>query len=254
MLSIHLTEPPRVAAVGVGVHGTVAMRDVFRLPDLWQLHLYGYAGKLVVQGTVYAIRPGHVSLVPPDTPVEFRYRGRSEHLFAHVQLSDTGEAHRVPVMQDAGPQAAGIAELFRHAIAAAPSAPARASAEIWSALWRVAQLPPPVPQDAPHPAVTAAVAHIESNLAQPLAVPDIARAAGISHNQLTRLFRAETGDTVIAYLRRRRLHRARHLLRESTLSIPAIAATVGIPDLQAFNKTCRRELGASPRAVRSGAG
>ena len=40
--------------------------------------------------------------------------------------------------------------------------------------------------------------------------------------------------------------RARHLLVSSTLSIPAVAASVGIPDLQAFNKTCRRELGGSP--------
>jgi transcriptional regulator GlxA family with amidase domain len=48
------------------------------------------------------------------------------------------------------------------------------------------------------------------------------------------------------------MERARHLLRESTLSIPAVAAAVGIGDLQAFNKTCRRELGASPRAVRAG--
>ncbi len=29
-----------------------------------------------------------------------------------------------------------------------------------------------------------------------------------------------------------------------------MAASVGIPDLQAFNKACRRELGASPRALR----
>jgi AraC family transcriptional regulator len=39
------------------------------------------------------------------------------------------------------------------------------------------------------------------------------------------------------------------------MSIPAIAASVGINDLQAFNKACRkacrRELGASPRAVRA---
>jgi hypothetical protein len=26
---------------------------------------------------------------------------------------------------------------------------------------------------------------------------------------------------------------------------------VGIPDLQAFNKACRRELGGSPRAIRA---
>ncbi|WUG91330.1 helix-turn-helix domain-containing protein [Streptomyces sp. NBC_00454] len=239
--------------VGVGVHGTSTAREVFRLPDLWQLHLYGYAGELVIDGTVHTIRPGHVSLVPPDTPVEFRYLGRSEHLFAHLWLPESGESSRVPVMQDAGAQASALSELLHNAIAAAPGSPARASAEIWAALWRVAQLPPPVLQGAPHPAVTRAVAHIEAHLARPLAVPDVARAARVSHNQLTRLFRAETGDTVISYIRRRRLHRARHLLLESTLSIPAVAASVGIADLQAFNKACRRELGASPRAVRAAA-
>ncbi|WP_328303479.1 helix-turn-helix domain-containing protein [Streptomyces sp. NBC_00435] len=252
-MTIHLNEPPRVALVGVGVHGTDSTtREVFRLPDLWQLHLYGYAGELVLDGTAYAIRPGHVSLVPPDTPVEFRYRGRSEHLFAHLWLPRSGESSRVPVMQDAGAQASALSELLRNAISAAPDSPARASAEVWAALWRVAQLPPPVHRGAPHPAVTLAVAHIEAHLARPLAVPDVARAARVSHNQLTRLFRAETGDTVVSYIRRRRLHRARHLLRESTLSIPAVAASVGIADLQAFNKACRRELGASPRAVRAG--
>jgi transcriptional regulator GlxA family with amidase domain len=105
-------------------------------------------------------------------------------------------------------------------------------------------------EDATHPAVSAAIAHIEANLAQPLTIPDLARMAGVSHNHLTRLFHAETGLTVIAYIRRRRMARARHLLVSSTLSIPAVAASVGIPDLQAFNKTCRRELGGSPRAVR----
>ena len=58
--------------------------------------------------------------------------------------------------------------------------------------------------------------------------------------------------TVVAYVRLRRMARARHLLVSSTLSIPAVAASVGITDLQAFNKACRRELGGSPRAVRAG--
>jgi transcriptional regulator GlxA family with amidase domain len=76
----------------------------------------------------------------------------------------------------------------------------------------------------------------------------------VSHTHLTRLFRQDTGHTVVGYVRRRRMERARHLLIASTLAIPAVAATVGIPDLQAFNKTCRKELGASPRAVRQAAG
>lgn len=83
-------------------------------------------------------------------------------------------------------------------------------------------------------------------------MPELARAADVSHNHLTRLFRAETGMTVVAYIRLRRMARARHLLVASTLSIPGVAASVGISDLQAFNKACRRELGGSPRSIRAG--
>lgn len=249
---IRLDEPPRVASVGIGVHGTTGLRDVFELRDLWQLHLYDYTAELTVGGTVHAIRPGRVSLIPPGARVEYRYRGRSQHLYAHFAVPDSGEPHGVPVMQDAGAEARLLSTLLRRAVAAGPDSPARVVASVWAVLWQVAHLAPPHPDGRPHAAVSAAIAHIESNLAGALAVPDIARVAGVSHNHLTRLFRAETGDTVVGYIRRRRLQRARHLLRESTLSIPAIAASVGIADLQAFNKACRRELGGSPRAIRTG--
>jgi AraC-like DNA-binding protein len=242
-----------VANVGVGVHGTTGLRDVFELPDLWQLHLYGYTAELTVGGTTHAIRPGRVSLIPPATRVEYRYRGRSEHLYAHFSVPGAGERRDVPVMQDAGAEARLLSTLMRAAIAAVPASPARVVASVWTVLWQVALLAPPNRQGRSHAAVSAAVAHIEANLAGALTVPDVARVAGVSHNHLTRLFHAETGDGVVAYIRRRRMQRARHLLLETTLSIPAIAASVGIADLQAFNKACRRELGGSPRAIRSGA-
>jgi transcriptional regulator GlxA family with amidase domain len=123
---------------------------------------------------------------------------------------------------------------------------------VWTALWRIAQLPEPATHGTRHTAVATAVAYIEANLARPLAVPDIARMAGVPHNHLTRLFRAETGLPVVGWIRQRRMARARHLLTASTMSIPAVAASVGITDLQALDKACRRELGGSPRAVRAG--
>jgi AraC family transcriptional regulator len=250
-----LDEPPHVANVGQGVHGTVGLHDVFRLPDLWQLHLYRYTAELTVRGVTHPIRPGHVSLVPPDTEVHYRYRGRSEHLYAHLRLVPSGEERSIPLMQDCGADMPMLSSLMLQAIAAAPRAPRRAAAEVWAVLWRVADLAKRSHDRSdgprPHPAVAGAIAHVESNLASPLTVAQLARVAGVSHNHLTRLFQAETGNTVVGYIRHRRLERARHLLRESTLSIPAIAAAVGIGDLQAFNKACRRELGASPRAVRA---
>ncbi|MEV0623465.1 helix-turn-helix transcriptional regulator [Nonomuraea sp. NPDC050404] len=243
-----LSEPPAVASAGAGVHGVRRLHDVFRLPDLWQLHLYDYTAGLVVGGTPHTINPGHVSLIPPDTEVHFHYQGRSEHLYAHFRLPGGDDPHTVPVIRDARDQAPGLGAALRQAIAAVPHTPARASAEVWSVLWRVAGL---TEAGSPHAVVAAAIAYIEADLAAPLTVPAIARAAGVSHNHLTRLFRAHTGGTVVAYIRRRRMSRALHLLRESTQAIPAIAAVVGIPDLQVFNKVCRRELGASPRALRA---
>lgn len=249
-VELALSEPPEVANVGVGLHGTRRLHDVFRLPDLWQLHLYGYAGELTVEGVTHPIRPGHVSLVPPDVEVHFRYRGRSEHLYAHLRLPGAHERRTVPLMQDAGAQTPLLTGMMRSAM---PAVPARTAAEIWAVLWRVAHLTALDQEGRAHPGVAVAIAHIEANLAEPLTVPGVARVAGLSHNHLTRLFRAETGDTVVAYIRRRRLDRARHLLRESTLPVASIAAEVGIPDLQAFNKACRRELGGAPRTIRTGA-
>ncbi|NUR89625.1 MAG: helix-turn-helix transcriptional regulator [Nonomuraea sp.] len=247
-VELSLGEPPLVSNASVGVHGLRRPVDVFRLPDHWQLHLYGYSATLVVAGSEHAIRPGYVSLVPPGVEVEFRYRGRSEHLYAHLRLPGSTDRRTVPLMQDAGAETPLLSSLMRSAIAATPT---RAAAELWTVLWRVAHLTELPQEGLPHPAVSAAIAHIETHLGGPLTVPEIARAARMSHNHLTRLFREETGDTVVAYVRRRRMARARHLLRESTLPIASVAAEVGIPDLQAFNKTCHRELGASPRSLRA---
>lgn len=253
-VSLCLDQPPEVVNAGVGVHGATTAHEVFRLPDLWQLHLYSYVGRLSAEGTVHSIRPGCVSLIPPDTEVHFHYRGRSEHLYAHLRLPCVGPRHSVPLMQDAGPEGPLMAGLLRHAIAALPVSAARAAAEVWTVLWHTALLTGSDEPGRRHPVVTSAQAYIEEHLAEPLPVPVIARAARVSHTHLTRLFRAETGLTVIAYVRRRRLERARHLLQSSTLSIPSIAAAVGIADLQAFNKACRRELGGGPRAVRAARG
>jgi methylphosphotriester-DNA--protein-cysteine methyltransferase len=250
---VHLDEPPALAAVGIGVHGPAGQVDEFLLPDLWQFHLYGYEADLTVDGTPHLIRPGRVSLVPPGAEVRYRYRGRSEHLYVHLRLSSSGTARSVPVIQDAGPELPLLTAQLRQALAVWPNTAARAAAEVWAALWRVVHLAPPTTRETQvaHPAVAAAVALIETRLAEPLTVSGIAKAAGVSHNHLTRLFRAALGETVVGYIRARRMERARHFLRATTLTIPAVAASVGIPDLQAFNKACRRELGAAPRSIRA---
>lgn len=243
---MEITKPPLVVNAGVGVHGINTAVDVFRLPDLWQLHLYSYSASFAADGVHFDLRPGTVSLVAPGTTVEFRYRGRSEHLYVHFAM----DGRRAPFVGDAGTALPILRELLLDAVAAFPTAPTRSTAAVWAALWRVSDLADAAAATPPNPVVAAVIRRIEERLAEPLVVAELARIAGVSHNQLTRLFHEHVGDTVVGYIASRRMARALHLLQASTLSVTAIAASVGIPDLQAFNKTCRKAFGASPRALR----
>ncbi|MBR7836956.1 helix-turn-helix transcriptional regulator [Actinospica durhamensis] len=259
-VSLPLSHAPRVADAGLAVHGVGTPHDRFQLPRLWQLHLYRYHAGYRVGGDELSIRPGTLSLAPPDTVVEYWYRGRSEHLYVHFDLpggvdrAAEPEVRAVPVLQDAAEAAPLLTDLLQRAIRArTQDSAAAATASVWAALWHVADLADATAARRRHPVVDAATAYIEARLADPITVAGLARHCGISHNQLTRLFGTHLSSTVVGYIRARRMARARHLLTSSTLPIATVAASVGIPDLQAFNKTCRRELGAPPRAVRDGA-
>lgn len=134
----------------------------------------------------------------------------------------------------------------------------RASAFAWHLLWTLVDLvhQPQVAVDDStsihlrHPAVDQALKIIETRLNEPLRVSDNANEVALSHNQFIRVFRAATGLTPLAYIRARRIDQAVHLLTKSTRPIKSIAAEVGIPDLQAFNKAIRTATGRPPRAHR----
>ena len=120
----------------------------------------------------------------------------------------------------------------------------RRDAAFWAALWRLARSARPDHRRAGlPPAVSTVVRTIEDNLDRPLPVAELAAAAGVSHNHLTRLFGSHLGTTVVGYVRRRRLEEAEHLLRNSTMPVARIARMVGI-------RTCRRST--RPAAGRSG--
>ncbi|MDX1683221.1 MAG: AraC family transcriptional regulator, partial [Phycisphaeraceae bacterium] len=127
------------------------------------------------------------------------------------------------------------------------------SAVVWAWLWR---LRPAVKADEGvrphHPAVREAAALMERRLAHLPKIGDIADEVGVSHNHLTRLFKRELGQAPAAYLRDRRVGRARYLLTESTMPLQSIAREVGAADAQAFNKLVRYAIGKSPRALRRG--
>lgn len=248
---IPLGSPPQVAAIGRNAHGFVPV-DRYRLPDLWSLHLYGYEASLKVDDLELPIRPGYVGLTPPDRAMEYRYQGISVHIYVHFRMTDlAGPVRQIAAMQDLGDsydaayrRMYGIIETFGHE-------PQRANARVWDLLWDLTKTPAHSERaSGTHPAVRKVADLIARNLSEPLTVYGLAREVGVSYSYLARLFQEEYGETVVGYLRHRRLERAIHLLERSTLPIKTIAASVGIPDLQHFNKAVRTRYGASPRAIR----
>lgn len=247
-----LKNQPELVLAGLAVHGRKRAVEEYQLPDLWCLHLYRYHGTISIDGREFAIAPGAAGLTPPNVRIVYRYRGESRHIFAHFRLPAGGDQVAVPVMQDLGESFDGLTRALEEAAGWLPSQPRRASVRLWDVLWQLAGQPMAErqPHKRQHPALSRAVREIELQLSQTLSIPAIARRAEVSHNHLTRLFRAQFGVTVEGYIRQRRVERALHLLAHTTLGVKSIAAEVGLPDLHFFNKTIRTASGLSPRAYR----
>jgi len=95
-----------------------------------------------------------------------------------------------------------------------------------------------------------AVTFIEVHLGERLALPQIARAAGLSTRSLVRLFRKELDTSVVEFILRRRVARAADLLRRSDRICAEIAFEAGFGSVQHFNRIFLRVQGMSPREWR----
>lgn len=243
-----LHHQPTVISAGVVDHG---LRPIERwwLPRVWCLHCYRYEAELVLDGQVYAIKPNCVGIIPPGVEQEYRFGGLSRHTYVHFEMPSGGPSVAVPVMADLGERFAQLAWSLEQAIGDLPVAPLRCHVRVWDVLWELARTTDDLGLGDPRQ--RRAMSLIERSLDRPLEIHALAREVGISHNQLTRIFRANLDETVIGYIRRRRVERAVHLLTATDLPIGTIAARVGIPDAHAFNKTVRAIAGRAPRDFRT---
>lgn len=91
---------------------------------------------------------------------------------------------------------------------------------------------------------------IEDNLSNDISLRDIAAVAGLSVSHFKSLFRESLGLPVHQYLIRRRVERAKTLLREDKLPISQIAFEAGFAHQSHLARHMRRVLGMSPKAFR----
>ena len=103
---------------------------------------------------------------------------------------------------------------------------------------------------APSPPVRRALAHIGSVFREPVSLSDVARACHVSPSHLARLFRKETGESVVAHLQRLRINHARELLATTDRGLLEIAMESGFESIEHFHRLFRRITGVTPRTYR----
>jgi AraC-like DNA-binding protein len=103
------------------------------------------------------------------------------------------------------------------------------------------------------PALRRARDLIDRDYAEPLDLHAMANEAGYSRFHFARAFAAAYGETPHAYLTRRRIERAKTLLRSANLSITEICFLVGFASLGSFSSRFRELVGRSPSDYRDDA-
>jgi transcriptional regulator GlxA family with amidase domain len=98
---------------------------------------------------------------------------------------------------------------------------------------------------------------IEANIHETVHNGDLAAIVNLSATYFVRLFRQATGESPLAYLRRRRIERAQQMILASDLPLCEVALACGLADQSHLTKLFRRLVGSTPavwrRAQRAGA-
>jgi AraC family transcriptional regulator len=95
-----------------------------------------------------------------------------------------------------------------------------------------------------------AVAHVDANLTSTIRVSDLAEITRLSKSHFSRAFKVSVGESVHAYIIRRRIERSQELMLTTAEPLCQIGVACGLYDQGHFSRLFRRVVGASPSAWR----
>lgn len=227
----------------LGPERTRAWNDL----DLWLL-LEG-RGRVETPEGAYDLEPGACLVLRGGEPYEFTQDPdhRFRHWYAHF-TSDGAPPARFRHLE--GHQF--LAELLQRACDAGPADIGAAAIWFDAALLELARCDAEAarPAVAGRPRMQEFAARLRSEPVDAPSVAALARGLGLTADHFTRLFRAAIGATPRAVLVAARLERARHLLRDSTLSVQQVASSCGFSDPAFFGRHFAQHEGCSPGAWR----
>lgn len=84
-------------------------------------------------------------------------------------------------------------------------------------------------------------------MSENISVSVIAEKLSLSPSHLTRVFKQETGQSVIEYILERKMERAKEMLLDPGVKVYEVACALGYANLSNFNRLFRREMGCTPK-------
>lgn len=213
----------------------------------WLLVLYRHSGVAFVNAGSHAYEPGTAILFPPGCRGGHARVGPGtlNVYFEFSNVEQSRPTNSIPLVMEFNEEevaecvfmAERIGTEFHHCRAA-----------LWRLLWRRATTSRAAEAN---DAVLRAERYVANRIGGPINVAEMCRDLDVPHRTLLRLFSQEHGTSIQRYITERRGREAARLLIEGNLSVKAVAARVGVPDLQQFNKLVRATAGISPRALQS---
>jgi AraC-like DNA-binding protein len=98
--------------------------------------------------------------------------------------------------------------------------------------------------------IQTSIEYIEKNLSEKILLENLAKQTFFSKYHYHRVFHELVGETVMAYIRKRRLTEAAKELVESNIKIVDVALKYQFGSQEAFSRAFRRMFKASPREFR----
>lgn len=115
---------------------------------------------------------------------------------------------------------------------------------------RNADIPDESPEDISDPAqmerIETVKAFVRQNLERPLPLEEIAQAAGVSANWLSKSYKACTGRNLFDHIKELRIAKAKQLLKETKMNANEIARQTGFGTIRQFNRAFRDSTGKTP--------
>lgn len=251
---------PLMQELGIGLAGVSDAGRGFEMvrlrPDYGHIvACFSGRGEVWVNGRWQRCTPGTAYLTPPGQPHAYRTLPDVRWGFAWIWWHPfrTGEPPLIdcphPLLVHADPEylRSAILGLYRESIGPAQ----QTVLDHWIELVHVysARLGRTTQQSDPRNLLPL-WEKVDSDLAHPWSLPELAETVGVSPEHLRRLCRRQTGHGPMKYVTHLRMRRAAMLLESTQQKIGAVATSVGYDNAFAFSTAFKRHAGFSPAVYR----